>query len=258
LAIDRWVDDRYSRFYEGVAFSASRVRLTYLAQTWLGDCPFKISYTALDLLNQQHQRFLGTLPNPLHREGHTLPPCTGHTARQHGLICAHEMARRHENKEAVLVHASDIHLYWHLKKTQFDDSIVTVRSPPKAVPKGRPRGVGGPFGTEEALPRPPGPTTASQTGIAAAGRRIYSSWERSGPDLEALDDADSLGTQSSVPGIDLGTPMPSSSIITSEPACMASPEPMPVPGRSVPASAHKRAASESPGRGGFHMRLRHD
>ena len=52
LTIDSWVDDRYIRFQEGVALSATRVRIAYLDQAWLGDCPYKISYTALDLLNQ--------------------------------------------------------------------------------------------------------------------------------------------------------------------------------------------------------------
>jgi hypothetical protein len=254
VVIDRWIDDRYTHFYEGIAKSATRVRIDYLNQAWMGDCNNQISCTALDLLNQQHQRFLGSLSNPLHRGGHPLPPCTGHTARQYGLVCAHEMARRHKAKEDVLVRAADIHIYWHLRKKRFDDAIMTIRSPPKAVPKGRPRGVGGPFGAEEALPEPPGPISASQTGIPASGRRSYSSWERSGPGLEALDAQDDAsgpgsslptqGSQSSVPGIELGTPVLSSNAGITNPGISSS------PATPAPTTARKRAGADPPGQGG--------
>ena len=191
-------------------------------------------------------------------------------AQRYGLICAHEMARRHTAKDRVLVHTSDIHPYWHLTKKRFNEHIMTIQSPLKAVSKGRPWGIGGPFGNEEAISQAHGLRTALQTGIAAVGRRIYSSWEQSGPDLEALDEADSFVTQSSIPCIGLGTPVLSpgagTSISASLESIMASLAPaIPVPATPVPATPAlatpvlatpapaiicKRAGTESQGRQG--------
>lgn len=270
LTVETYVDDRYTRFYEGVARSATRVQMAYLNQPWLGDCPYRISYTALDLLDQQHRRFLGTLPNTLHHEGQPLARCTGQTAAQYGLVCAHEMARRHEAKQEALVCTTDIHTYWHLTKKRFNDAIMAIRSPPKAVPKGRPRRVGGPFGNEEALLQAPGPRAGSQTGIPAGGRRAYSSWELSGPGLDVLDAIDSIGspegmsgsqlTESTVPGIELGTPLRSSSAAMPDVGIVAWPA-MELPADGAPAieapmTARKRAGTDSLRRGGALTRPR--
>ena len=52
LVIDHWIDNQYTHFYEGIAKSGTRVCIDYLNQAWLGDCNNRVSYTALDLLNQ--------------------------------------------------------------------------------------------------------------------------------------------------------------------------------------------------------------
>ena len=99
---------------------------------------------------------------------------------------------------------------------------------------------------------------ASQTGIAAAGRRTYSSWEQSGPDLEALDEADSLGTQSSIPCIGLGTPVPSPGAGVGTPASPVSTMAPLATATPAPVTVRKRAVTESQGRqGGSVIRRRY-
>ncbi|KAL2193251.1 hypothetical protein P885DRAFT_2706, partial [Corynascus similis CBS 632.67] len=123
--------DKYRKYKDKIAESASLVRQKYLGKEWLGDLPLAISRWGLDLLHGIYQKALESLKD----KSRSLCPCTGSTRIQYGLPCAHELVELMKAKKALT--KADVSSFWWLKR-DIRDPYTTLKPPPLGISKGRP------------------------------------------------------------------------------------------------------------------------
>lgn len=92
--------------------SATKIRLNYIHQAWLGDTPFKLSGWGMDQLYEQYKRFLTFVPTEKKPDA-TPTHCTGQFLEAMGLPCAHDMYSMYMEKEEVLVPLASCRKFWH-------------------------------------------------------------------------------------------------------------------------------------------------
>lgn len=114
--------DKYRKYKDKIAESASLVRQKYLGKEWLGDLPLAISRWGLDLLHGIYQKALESLKD----KSRSLCPCTGSTRIQYGLPCAHELVELMKAKKALT--KADVSQFLLVVETGYQRSLYNTKA----------------------------------------------------------------------------------------------------------------------------------
>jgi hypothetical protein len=85
-----------------------RIRIDFATKEWMGKARYAVCQTALDFVNQQHQKMLYAITTPS-RPGEPLPPCIHTFTTQMGIPCSHELLRRYRADKAFTLEKADFH-----------------------------------------------------------------------------------------------------------------------------------------------------
>jgi hypothetical protein len=178
-------EDKRQLYKDKIQQANTTIRNQFSGREWLGQLPLNVTRWAIAQLNEIHK-----LMESSQASKQPLPTCTGSTAAQYGLPCAHrllELAIRGEPLKR-----EDLDPFWHIKRSrEIEDPLLQVQRPSMGIPKGRPRN-GEPFSNECAIPNHQlAPQGSTRSGVQRSARRSYSQFELG----STLDEEDAVDLQ---------------------------------------------------------------
>ena len=164
-AVVAMLEDNKVAFKQAQGEQKIKVQGRYLGKRWLGECPLKITWLALEILTNNHTRMLASFPRA-NLEVFPLRPEHSTSRLQFGLPSALELRERYVearlSQDRVLVAPEDCHRRWWLESSlDKDDPILRFQDPYVVEnPRGRPVGTG-PF-SQSSTPHGPVTTELAQ------------------------------------------------------------------------------------------------